>query len=704
MNTFPSAAPLIALLGAVRREARRWIWIESLALAAVVAVAAVWLALVIDRIVEPPPGVRAVMLIAAGAAVAWVLTTRLAARLAVPLSDESLALAIERRHPRIGDALTTAVACGRRAASAAEVVDPELVERTIAAAASAVTDVRPAELFRRRRLTGLVVVAVAAWGATVAAAAANPAGASIGLRRLFLLDAAAWPRRVQLEAVDFPGGVRTVARGSSVEVLVRMTAQGRPPEVVDLRTRARGRWRVERMGTRGATTAEGQMFGHVIESLGEDLEVEVRAGDARLRGLRIVVADPPVVSGVTITATLPDYLGGGTRAVAASRTVQVPRGAVVDITCTATKPLAAAVLAVRPAGDDPAASGEIVGELSASGGRDVSAHLPAVLADTAVVARLTDTLGLVNRDPLVAVLLPIPDAPPAVALRLAGISTAVTPQAVLAFEGTISDDHALADASVRLAAGEVVRESAVNEVTQGEPSVDFAAARPLAVPLSDLGLEVGGRLEVVVAARDRCTLEGRPNEGRSDTWTLDVVAPETLKAMLESREVLLRRRLETVVADLGAARDAVSVGVPPADATAAVARCGEATSRATGEVTEIAGEFRGIRRELAANSLLGPEAETRLIAQIADPLDAVVAGDLARAARACRDGGRGPDVLRPVDAAIARLRAVLERMLELESVNEVVERLRGVIRAQEEIRRETLESQRKRGREALESP
>jgi hypothetical protein len=57
-----------------------------------------------------------------------------------------------------------------------------------------------------------------------------------------------------------------------------------------------------------------------------------------------------------------------------------------------------------------------------------------------------------------------------------------------------------------------------------------------------------------------------------------------------------------------------------------------------------------------------------------------------------------------MDVALARMRTVLERMLELESVNEVIERLRGVIRAQEEIRRETLERQRKRGREALESP
>lgn len=703
MNTSPTAASLVALLAAVRRQARGWIWLESLALAAVVAVGAAWLALAIDRLVEPPAGVRAVMLIAAGAAVAWVLVTRLASRLAVPLSDESLALAIERRHPCVGDALSTAIACSRGGASPGDAVDPDLLERTIAAATAAVAGVRPAELFRRRRLVGLAVAAAMACAATLAAAAAHPALASIGMRRLLLLDAASWPRRVHLEAVDFPGGVRTVARGTSVEVLVTMTADGIPPDVVDLRTRAHGRWRVDRMGMRGAATSAGQVFGHVIESLGENLELEVRAGDARLRGLRIVVADPPVVSGVTITATLPDYLGGGTRPVAASRTVQVPRGSLVEITCTATKPLAAAGVALRPPGDDAGGGEEVVGRLASPAAQAVSARIPAVLADTLVLARLTDTLGLVNRDPLVAVLMPVPDTPPTVALRLAGISTAVTPQAALAFEGTISDDHALAAAAVRLTAGELARETPVGQVAGGESAVEFEGERPLAVPLAELGLQVGQRLEVVVAARDRCTLEGAANEGRSDTWTLDVVAPETLKAMLEGREVLLRRRLETVVADLVAARDAVSAAGPP-DEAAAVSRCGEATSRAAGEVGEIAGEFRGLHRELAANGLLGPEAEARLIGQIADPLEKVAAGELDRAARACRGGGRGADVLRPVDAAIARLRAVLERMLELESVNEVVERLRGVIRAQEEIRRETLESQRKRGREALESP
>jgi precorrin-3B methylase len=50
------------------------------------------------------------------------------------------------------------------------------------------------------------------------------------------------------------------------------------------------------------------------------------------------------------------------------------------------------------------------------------------------------------------------------------------------------------------------------------------------------------------------------------------------------------------------------------------------------------------------------------------------------------------------------MRAVLDKMMELESYNEVIELLRGVIRTQEEIRTETLKRQRQRAKEALERP
>ena len=53
---------------------------------------------------------------------------------------------------------------------------------------------------------------------------------------------------------------------------------------------------------------------------------------------------------------------------------------------------------------------------------------------------------------------------------------------------------------------------------------------------------------------------------------------------------------------------------------------------------------------------------------------------------------------------LARMQAVLDKMMELESFNEVIELLRGVIRTQEEIKTNTLEWQKKRARDALEQP
>jgi hypothetical protein len=43
-------------------------------------------------------------------------------------------------------------------------------------------------------------------------------------------------------------------------------------------------------------------------------------------------------------------------------------------------------------------------------------------------------------------------------------------------------------------------------------------------------------------------------------------------------------------------------------------------------------------------------------------------------------------------------------MIELESYNQLVERLRDVIRLQEQIRAETLEEQKRRGRALLQRP
>lgn len=709
------ARPLARLLTAVRRRARRHVWLESLALVALAACACGWTALTIDWLIEPPPWARAAAMIATLGLCAWLVGTRLVARLLVPLPDDSLALAVERRHPELGDSLSTAVdlASDRAAAD----VDHELVARTTAEAVARLDRIRPGSVFRLRRLATLAAAAAVAIGATAGAAAVRPALAAVWARRMLLLADEPWPRRVTLAVDGFPEGVRTVARGSDVEVVVHARAEGSLPEVVELRVRGPGGWRTERMGTRGGATDDGQVFAHVIESINDDATVEIRGGDARLRGLKLIVADPPAIADLAITATLPDYLGAGTRVLPASRIVQVPRGSRIDVEVTASKPLAKASVAVRAAGAARAAGDaseeQVVARLgdTAAGGRTVKASIPALDVDASLIVRLEDTAGLTNRDPVAVVLAVVADEPPRIDMRLAGISTAVTPAARLPLEGAIGDDHGLESAMVSLVAGQLDRELPIGRVRAGDTLVEFAGDRAEVVPLEPLGLVVGGRLEVTVAARDGCPLDGGPNETASDTWTLDVVAPEALQAMLEAREIVLRRRYEAAIDDLAQARNRlvapVGANASADDAGNAARRCGEATARATGETAEVAAEFRGIRRELDNNGLLTPDRTARLIGQIADPLSRIATVDLAQLAGACRTaaaGGERQRLAAEVDAVLVRMREVLGRMLELESLNEVVERLRGLIRTQEQIRADTLERQRKRGREALEAP
>jgi hypothetical protein len=729
-----AAADVVALKGmlaAVRRQTRGWIWVESLAWLCLAAVAFFWASLAIDWSVEPPRWARASLLALTAAGLVVLVYRKLLGRLSADLGDASLAVVVERAHPSFRDSLSTTIELADQPSAD---VNPELLARTAAEATAHLGQVRPERIFRRQHLSMLAFAAVAAAATIAGLAVARPAVASLWVRRLPLLGDEPWPRQVRLAIDEFPGGVRKVARGSDVDVIVHAQAADRLPEVVDLRWRSapsgglgqrpagglRGTWHVDRMGSRGGVSADGQAFGHVLKAVNDSLDLEIRGGDARLRNLRIEVLEPPALEKLLITSAPPAYLRSGPRESPPARIVQIPRGSQVEIACTCTKPLSAAtmvavagggssaeeVLATFPAAGSPAAAGA-----APATGRGIVGRIAALDADRTIVVRFTDTDGLVNREPVTFTLAALPDEPPQVAMRLRGISTAVTPRARVPLVGTISDDHGLGGAAVRLRVadgGETVLPIA--RVRAGDPVIELPAEAAEVVQLEPLGLSLGRKLELAVTATDTCTLGGEPNAGTSDAWSLDVVAPEALVAMLEAREIILRRRYESCVADLTQARDGFAAPVRDAaadggdDPADAAARLGDASSRAAGETAELAEAFRGIRLEFDNNQLITPELEARLMTQIAEPLASLATQDLPALTRACRAGTGREELVRRTDLVLARMRAVLDKMMELESFNEVVELLRGMIRTQEQIRAETLEQQKRRAREALERP
>jgi hypothetical protein len=732
------------LIEAVRQQTRRWVWIESLALIGLAGAAVFFGTMAFDWAVEPPAWVRVLLVGLALVGLVAMIWGKLWGRLAVSMGDATLASLLERGHVGFRDSLSTAVELSTGPAGD---VDRRLLERTIDEAVAVVGDVEPARLFRRRRLVATALAGGLAVASIVGLACLRPAVADLWTRRMLLLDDTPWPRRTGLEAEGFSAGVRKVARGTDVDLRVRADAAREIPEVVDLRTRSSrgGPWRTERMGVRGGVAEGAQAFGHLIKGVNEDLDVEIRGGDARLRGLRLVVVDAPALESLECVALLPGYLGGGTRAVSASRVLQVPRGSTVTLRFRATKPLRAATVVTVADGVETrlaevaGGSAGLPAQESASGVRDLAVELGPVEGEQTFVARFTDTDGLDNREPISVVLAAVPDEAPQVAMRMRGISTAVTPQARIPLVGIVSDDHSLAEASATVAVKDGATVNvAVSRVKAGVPLVEFTEDRPEILELEPLALAPGAALSVQVAARDGCTLGGGPNEGKSDAWSLDVVTPEALMAMLEAREILLRRRFESVVSDLALARERLAAGLggnaavegraagetgeedgagsddgenraaaSEADGWALESgRLAESASRAAGETGEIARDFLAIRGELDNNRMLTEELEGRLVGQIATPLSAIAAGDLpglAAAVRAAPASEREAIVAR-ADMVLARMRAVLDKMMELESYNEVIELLRGVIRTQEEIRSETLRRQRQRAKEALERP
>ena len=711
LTTAASSPPLRRLLAGIRRRARGWIWVESVAIILLAAAGLAALTLALDWLLEPPVWARGLAMAAAAGLLIWLVATRLIGRLATPLPDRSLALAIERRHPSLGDTLSTAVGL---AAEPHDGLDPDLIRRTVAAAGALADGVRPGDVFRRGRLAAIAIAGAMAAAAVGGFVATQPLMAETWARRMMLLQDLPWPRRVQLEAAGFVNGVRKVARGSDVDVVVRARTTGPAAESVFLRSPGDGSWQSVRMGTRGSADGTSQVFGHVLERVMADTPLEIRGGDARLRGLMLQTVEPPAIAAVSLRSTLPAYLGGGERQPPAMRVVPVPRGSLVEVAFTATKPLSAATITARFA--DDAAADETGLVLAAFGPthdlpagnepRDtIMATLPPLESDTALTVTFTDQDGIANREPVTLLLSAVPDEPPQVAVRMAGISTAVTPQGQIPVIGSIADDHGLAAAWAVAVRGEDSLVVPLDRIAGGEPLVELSDDTPLSVPLAGLALAAGDRLELTVSARDMCGLAGGPNEASGDTWTLEVVSPEALQAMLEAREILLRRRYEAAIEDLAQTRRGLD-DASGLEASTAASRLAEAAARGAGESGEIATAFREIRAELAHNGLLTPEVENRLVAHVADPVAAIGRNELAELPAAARGVIAGEvsaaDLASGTDRALKHMREVLDRMLELESYNEVIEKLRGVIEIQEQIRAETLERQRRRAREALE--
>jgi hypothetical protein len=436
-------------LGLLRRKVRRGVWLHGLG--TLVAVVGLWLvfAFIADWGLHVPKGVRwlhLAVLIALAAAVAW---RELWSHLKRVPGRAGLAVLAERAGGNEHELLVSAVELQQ---SATPDGDPRLVARVLEAADRRAAEVGIEGVLERRGPRRRFAMGTALAGCIAAVSLFEPTYASIFFRRLFGGEVP-WPQLTWLE-VSIPNlsdkaeikksaeliEVR-VARGTDVPVLVR--ADGRVPADVTLHFEA-GHKLV--LGSSG----EG-LFRALLSACQEDLGFHVTGGDDRdgRPRVRVVVLDPPDVTGLAVEIAPPAYTGLPAR-VEFESDVEVPAGSELRVTALCDPPDAVGRVRLLPedrelelspraypAGDPQADAAERAGRSGLSF---------ALVASESLRYRfeLEDSTGLSNPDPGLFAVHVLPDREPEVELLSPGRTEVDTvPGGALALRVRAEDDFGI---------------------------------------------------------------------------------------------------------------------------------------------------------------------------------------------------------------------------------------------------------------------
>lgn len=730
----PEVPPIVERkLAQVRRGIRTYVWLEGLALVAITLVAAFWIGMLLDWLFEPSPQVRVAAMVVVGAAGLWVAYRYLLRRAFVRLPDASLAVLLERHFGQLKDHLLTSVdlAVGDGESTA---YHPELVARTRAAAAHASANVNAGDLFRRGPLAGRVLAALvlAASLPIVALAAGDVFG--FWIERL-ALSTAPWPRRVHLEVLGFAPNekgerIHKLARDDKFELVVRADTKDfvAPREVGFRFTSAdggRGKDTMTRIGEAVRGRDDYQEFRYEFNGVSSSMTLDIRGGDDRVDGLKLQIVDRPELVGMEVECVYPEYLNREPRRLPITGGMRIPEGTQLTLVAKSTKPLVDVRVASQSNPQERSLSE------AGSGRGDVRWEYGKLSADDVLTVAITDSDGVSSREPYRISFAVVPDELPQVSVRLAGIGSAITPEATVPLVGKVTDDYGLDRIWIAYQVNDgEARERPLVEQPDGEQAVtelDVFDAQGGDAPNAEraMQLEPGQTLMLSVRARDRFDLDESPRVGASQQFALDVVTAAQLLAILERRELELRQRFEAVYAKMTDTRNLLSrvdfaADAGESDAERALGRrrlrvagALQNVTQSTHEVLGLAEAFDDMYEQLINNRIDNVDLKTRLREQIGTPLRRLgersmreLEGQLEVANERIADPESGPaalaDSLRLADRVLVEMQQILDRMLELESYNEVVGLLRGIIEDQGKLNERTKEQQTERIKDLFE--
>jgi hypothetical protein len=740
-----------SILARLRRRVRAYVWADGVAAVLAFLGAAFWISLALDWLFEPPRPLRAVLLVAIGGGLLFVVFRYLVARLAVRLRNRNMALLLERRFLELRDSLLTAVELSERPEHAAG-FNPDMLARVHRDALASSRGLELGDVFNTAPLIRRMTLAVALTATLGVFAAAAPSALGVWARRSLFLSDELWPRRthLQVEGFDTNGRVK-IARGSDWSLTVKADAAPDRdiPEIVEVRYStvdgARGRENMSREGVVAPGEAPFQPYAYTFRGVLAPLEFYVIGGDDRKGPFHLDVVDSPTISRMALDCEYPAYTGRAAREIPVAGLMQLPRGTRITILAEANKPLVD-VQIDDVADENTPVSHHIDLAAEHGGPHDRFQYALAQLdADKTLLFTLRDADGIKSREAIRLTLSAVPDEPPQVSVVLKGIGTAITPAARLPAAGEVSDDYGVA---------RIWFDYHVDEAPPQQRPFSAAAKGQEKLAVADvlevraLELKPKQRLHFAVQAADGCALTGGPNVGTSQQYVLEVVTPEQLRSMLEARELMLRRRFETIVSELAdtrgllAAVEFKAAEEPPGQAkptekkdqaapsqkkddepsddaprrrvseAVEVERVLQNSERSSHETLQVALAFDEIRDEIVNNRVDTEELKTRLKDGISDPLKRIVERSFPKLHEQLKQLSSqlaDPPAAVPtqtaavaqIDLILGEMKQVLDKMLELETFNEAVDMLRQIIDAQEKVSEETKQQRKKSLRDLI---
>ena len=521
-------------------------------------------------------------------------------------------------------------------------------------------------------------------------------------------------------------------KGSSVRL--RATAKDLLAEPYDkcalhYRDRAGNRGRASMLSYSNSNPREFILDGPPLEAINDNLWFSIVGGDARLSNLVLETVDAPLALSTDLDVSYPSYLQRSTKTTWGNERLEfrngmrLPQGTQVGFWIRANKPIRKidVMQVAGTAGED--STKQFTVELDKP---SLEFALPAtvLLGNLFVELRLWDNLGLCSTRVQQYVIAATADKVPEIDFVLEGISTAITENAKLPVRSKIKDDYDLNQAWVesRIDEQEIVKtELQVDAQGSGDLDIDLKA-------MKDSGLStpsVGSVFSLMVGASDFFDVPPSADApsiahiGRSTPIQLSVVTEDQFLILLDRREAAMRRRLEQIISELGQLRDLLiltnknnkQVQEQAEEETSGTAEGKETpaqtrsrilllrSQQASAQVSKSEGELKGVLSEISMlvaelinNRIDSKDRRERLVQKIKIPLEALLESKWKPFAMQISqlEGTIGKltaeELSVQIDQSVANnndiiaiLNAILADMIEIQDLNEIIDRVRGLL-------------------------